>query len=177
MMRRVILATLLLAAPALANDAPYAGLDGRDIASLSSDDITALEAGAGWGLALPAELNGWPGPRHVLDLADELQLTEDQKANLQDIFDGMNAAARATGAQLIAAERALDAAFESGDLDRPALAEMLAQAETARAELRGIHLQAHLETKPLLTRHQTVLYAQARGYGAGDHSQGGHGDH
>ena len=40
-----------------------------DIKSLSQDDQSALLAGRGMGLARPAELNGYPGPAHVLELA------------------------------------------------------------------------------------------------------------
>ncbi|MFS4582478.1 hypothetical protein [Phaeobacter sp. C3_T13_0] len=42
------------------------GFEAREIARLSEQDIDALRNGAGWSLALPAELNGFPGPSHVL---------------------------------------------------------------------------------------------------------------
>jgi hypothetical protein len=35
--------------------APYAGMDTREIRTLSEDDVSQLLAGAGWGLALAAE--------------------------------------------------------------------------------------------------------------------------
>lgn len=35
--------------------------------------------GGGMGCAKIAELNGYPGPKHVLELENELQLTEQQK--------------------------------------------------------------------------------------------------
>ncbi len=168
---RVLMAFLFAATASMAEEAPYAGLDVRDIAALSEADIAALEAGEGWGLALPAELNGWPGPRHVLDMGDEIGLSTEQAAAIQAIFDGMNASARGTGAELVAAEAALDAAFETGEIDKVRLAELLASAEAARTRLRHIHLAAHLETAPLLSRHQKMLYDSARGYdGSGAHS-------
>lgn len=46
---------------------PYAGQQQRSITSLSADDQLALRAGQGWGLAKPAELNGVPGPLHLLE--------------------------------------------------------------------------------------------------------------
>jgi hypothetical protein len=39
------------------------------------------------GLALAAELNGYPGPIHVLQLSDKLGLTPEQKARVQSLFD------------------------------------------------------------------------------------------
>jgi hypothetical protein len=42
-------------------------------------------------LALAAELNGYPGPRHVLELGEQLGLTEQQRAGVQRLFDDMTA--------------------------------------------------------------------------------------
>lgn len=126
------------------------------------------------GLAKPAELNGYPGPRHALDLAAELALSAAQVAQIQAVFDAMNAEARAGGARLIAAERALDSAFQAGGVTPVALEALLDEAEAARAALRGVHLRAHLATAPLLTRHQTMLYKRARGYGGGHDRHTGH---
>jgi Spy/CpxP family protein refolding chaperone len=183
-MRAALGAALLiapfLAFPAQAEVAPYAGQDSRAVSSFSEADIAAIEAGEGWGLALPAELNGWPGPSHVLEMAEALGLEADQKARVAAIYAAMKAEAQVAGGRMIAAERALDAAFASGAIDRASLTLLLAEAGAARAALREVHLAAHLETTPLLTRHQRMLYAQARGYG-GDHTghgaQAGHGDH
>jgi hypothetical protein len=44
----------------------------------SDDDIAALLKGEGMGMAKAAELNDYPGPAHVLTLALELKLTENQ---------------------------------------------------------------------------------------------------
>ena len=77
---------------------PYAGLEIRDITSLSADDIAELEAGRGWGLALPAELNGYPGPAHVLELSEPLELSASQREQILEIFEEMRDEAIATGA-------------------------------------------------------------------------------
>lgn len=157
------------------NSTPYAGQDGRAIKSLSEDDTRQLLAGAGWGFAKPAELSGYPGPRHVLDLADDLRLSASQKSQIQAIFDTMNASARKTGAQFIEAERALSAGFETGGLTPAAMAELVHKAAQLRARLRLIHLQAHLETKPLLTAEQIKRYQMLRGYSGGQSHGNGHG--
>lgn len=161
---------------AWANTQPYAGQNAREIASLSPQDIEALSLGRGWGFAKAAELNGFPGPAHILELAETLALTDAQVTAVQEIFDRMNAEARLTGTAFIEAETALDAAFEDGSVTPEALAELTAQSGALRAKLRALHLSAHLEAKPLLTRHQIMMYNTARGYvdGAG---HAGHDDH
>lgn len=157
--------------------APYAGQERRAIAALSAEDVAQIEAGAGWGFALPAELNGWPGPAHVLQAAAKLELTDDQRDAVEAIFARMQADAIAAGADFLAAERALDAAFAEGAPTPERVAALAAAAGAARARLRAIHLTAHLETAPLLTRHQTTLYARLRGYAAGDGHHHGHSGH
>ena len=68
---------------------PYAGLQNRAIKSLSDKDMEELRRGGGWGLALPAELNGMPGPAHLLELKDKIGLSEDQARDIQSLFDQM----------------------------------------------------------------------------------------
>ena len=62
-------------------------------------------------LALPAELNGYPGPRHVLELAEQLGLTDQQRADVQRLFDDMTAEVVPLGQKLIAQEAELDRLF------------------------------------------------------------------
>lgn len=184
MTRTVLAATFVLGAlvgaagarfgPSLVPDhAPYAGEDARAVTSLSADDVAQLEAGQGWGLAKPAELNGYPGPAHVIELADDLDLTAEQTQAVRASFAAMRERARKLGADLIAAERGLDAAFERGTIDRAALDRLLREAEEVRAALRGVHLAAHLEVTPLLSEAQRERYAVLRGYGG----HAGHGGH
>jgi hypothetical protein len=58
----------------------YVGQESRQIKALSATEIAAYVEGKGQGFAKPAELNGYPGPMHVLELADQLALTTEQKA-------------------------------------------------------------------------------------------------
>ena len=173
MIRALALAALAL--PAAAQEAPpYAGQDARDIAALSEAQIAQLEAGAGMGFALAAELNGWPGPLHILENAEALDLSEEQRSDVQAIWDAMNADAVALGAELIAAEAALDAAFEDRTVTSDALEALVMAAADAEGALRARHLAAHLEATPVLSRHQRMIYGQLRGYGTGGHGHGGH---
>src|SRR5262245_35073714 len=73
---------------------PYAGQQTRVVASLSDEDVRGFLDGRGMGLAKAAELNGHPGPMHVLELADELRLTPEQRALVTTAFDRMKAKAR-----------------------------------------------------------------------------------
>jgi Spy/CpxP family protein refolding chaperone len=154
---------------------PYAGHESRAVSSLSANDVTALLGGEGWGLAKPAEINGFPGPRHVLELADALQLTSDQRKSVQAAHERMKSRAQQLGADYVAAEKALDEVFKSGTADVAALAERVARAEKLRAELRLTHLNAHLEVSRLLSPAQRQAYMALRGY-AGDAAPR-HGEH
>ena len=164
------LVALLLALPPTSpaaqehGHAAYAGFETRSIKSLSAADMEELRRGGGWGLALPAELNGVPGPAHLLELRDELGLAPDQVAAIEAIFAAMRAEAVAAGERLIAAEAALDAAFRAGELDAARLRALVDAAAAIRGELRFIHLTRHLETPPLLTEAQLHRYAVLRGY-------------
>ena len=56
------------------------------------------------GLALAAGLNGYPGPSHVLELAQQLGLEEAQCIRVRDLSDAMKRDAVAVGEQLVALE-------------------------------------------------------------------------
>lgn len=170
-----LLAVILigLATPVLADAQPYAGQDARAIKAMAPERAAGLLAGAGLGYAKAAELNGWPGPLHALELAETLALNPEQAARIEAIRLEMLAKAQPLGAALIEAETALDALFASGAPDAEAVAAATARVAEIEGRLRAAHLSAHLETKPVLTRHQRMLYAQARGYNA----EGGHSGH
>lgn len=146
---------------------PYAGFQNRDIKSLSETDLADLRKGAGWGLALAAELNGVPGPAHLLELREQIELTPDQVAAIEMIYAQMQVQAIEAGERLIAAEAAIEAAFRAGNLSPETLRELIAQAAAARAELRYVHLLRHLETPPLLSAQQIARYNTLRGYDSG----------
>src|SRR5262249_55492656 len=87
---------------------PYAGLQQRTIKALSDQQLSDLREGRGMGLALAAELNGYPGPLHVLELADQLELSTDVRERVRQLYDAMKAEAVPVGKLLIAHEAALD---------------------------------------------------------------------
>jgi Spy/CpxP family protein refolding chaperone len=163
----LVLAACALAVPVFADSppTPYTGQQDRTIKSLSADDIAALIKGKGMGMAKAAELNGYPGPIHVLTLAKELKLTEVQRQQVQAIFDRMSTAAKPLGAELVARERALDQLFAKGEITPDRLTGETAVIGGLQGRLRSVHLAAHLETRALLSADQITLYQQLRGYG------------
>ena len=146
------------------SNGPYAGFETREVKSLSEQDIQEIQRGGGWGLALPAELNGLPGPAHLLELQEELDLSADQVEAISAVYEEMRTAAIAAGERFIAAETALSNAFAGSDLSEQTLRDLLADAAEARAALRFIHLSRHLATPGLLSDVQIQRYGVLRGY-------------
>lgn len=158
-------ATFATSASIAESTSPYADQDSRQIKALSTAEVADLLTGRGLGYAKAAELNGYPGPAHVLELADELQLSDRQRAESKAIFNRMAAAAKQTGANLISAERALDSAFRDRRITPQTLIRTVDEIGALDAALRAIHLQAHLEQTHLLTPGQIAHYQELRGYG------------
>jgi LTXXQ motif family protein len=169
---RVALAALILTAAGVQAGAqsqpasPYAGLETRAIKALSDQEIADLTAGRGMGTALAAELNGYPGPTHVLEYADQLALSEQQRAEVKQLFDAMKAEAIPLGHRLIAAERDLDRDFAQRTITPELLKAATGTIAEIRGELRNTHLKYHLSTAALLGPEQIRRYAELRGYGA-----------
>ncbi len=149
-------------APAVAR--PYAGLQQREVAGLDAQEVADLRAGRGMRLALPAELNDYPGPLHALELADLLGLSPAQRSILTDLVAGMRAATIPLGDALIGAERTLDSVFANGTASAMAVDAAAEAAALARGRLRAAHLRAHLATRAAMTEAQRRNYARLRGY-------------
>src|SRR4051794_39763164 len=143
---------------------PYAGMQTRSIKALSEQQVADLGAGRGMGLALAAELNGYPGPSHVLELADRLELTVDQRAGVQGLFDSMKMEAVPLGSKLIEQEAELDRQFADRTVTAESLKASTAALATTQGALREAHLKYHLSTASLLTPGQMRRYAELRGY-------------
>ena len=170
----VVFALALTSVTALAqHQQPYAGFEERPVKALSAEQIADLRAGRGMGLALAAELNGYPGPIHVLEHAQALALTDAQRARTQALYDAMKAEAVALGEALIAEETALDRAFASRAITPDALTQATAAIGLTQAALRAAHLRYHLAQVEVLTPEQVRRYAELRGYAGSGHG-GGH---
>lgn len=172
----VLLAGLLVGEPAAAQShvggphggsaaAPYVGLEKRRIKALSAQQISDLEAGRGMGLALPAELNGYPGPAHVLELTEALGLTVEQRSRTQALMDAMRAETIRIGVRIVGEETALDRLFAERTVTPAALGEAARLIASSQGDLRAAHLRYHLLMADLLTTDQIAEYDRLRGYG------------
>lgn len=136
----------------------------RTVKGLSETQMADLKAGRGMGLSLPAELQGYPGPRHVLELAGELNLSTDQRNATQALIAEMTSKAVAFGLRLIDEEKALDALFASGQATSENVRAQAAKIATVQGELRFTHLKYHLAMTQELSPEQRQRYAELRGY-------------
>jgi hypothetical protein len=153
-----------------AHGSPYREQHATGLRGLSAKEIDDLRAGRGMGLARAAELNGYPGPRHVLDAARDgaLTLSPDQRQAIEGVFAGMEREAKRVGLQVLAEEQALEAAFGRGGVSESELTDRVRRVAAVQAELREVHLRAHLATRAVLTDDQVRRYSELRGY-AGAH--------
>ena len=163
---------LLLAPAAAAQHHDHGGRGGADVPSgLSADEAAGLGTGAGLGLARSAEVRGYPGPLHVIELADALVLTEAQRAEAERLRVAMLAEAVPLGEQVVAAERALDALFTSGRATAELVEAATAHAADLRGRLRAVHLRAHLAMRDALAPAQVARYAELRGHARPAHDR------
>jgi Spy/CpxP family protein refolding chaperone len=160
-------------APAAADvTSPYVGMESRDIKALSDAQVDEYLTGNGMGFALVAELNRYPGPRHALDAAEQLDLTDAQLPQVRALFDQMLADAVALGEQIVEKEAQLDALFADARATEPEVDSLIAGIGDLNAQLRFVHVRTHLEMKKLLTPEQVDQYNAIRGYddeGGEDH--------
>jgi Spy/CpxP family protein refolding chaperone len=143
---------------------PYAGMQQREIKALSEQQTSDLRVGRGMSLALAAELNNYPGPMHVLELADKLGLNATQRQKIEALIIKMRRDAIAAGDAVIKAEAGLDGLFASGQADETSLEDQMRKVSHAQGEVRLIHLRTHVPTRAALTAEQIALYARLRGY-------------
>ena len=143
---------------------PYSGQEDRAIKALSKEEVDGYLSGDGMGLAKAAELNHYPGPKHVLELAKQLNLSDEQRTTTQTIFDRMKSNAVSLGKQLVERERLLDSRFANGTISNDELDQLLAEISELQGKVRAVHLGAHLAEKLLLTPDQISRYDTLRGY-------------
>ena len=129
----------------------------------------AIERGEGFGMAMPADRSGYPGPKHVLELKEELKLTLELVAAMEKLFAEMKQKALDRGRELLNAEQRLEQLFAEGRSEDE-LREETYRIASLRAELRWVHLRTHLATRRLLTPQQVEAYTRIR-HGAAAASQ------
>ncbi len=158
---------LLVAIPLLVlahQRSPYAGQETHNIRSLSDAEIEGYLQGRGMGLAKPAELNSYPGPMHVLELAAQLQLTANQQTATQRSFERMRAEATRLGRLSVERETELNRLFADSRANTTNTRQVVGEIARLQGDLRVAHLRAHLDMREILTPQQIVRYNELRGY-------------
>jgi hypothetical protein len=146
----------------------YAGEEKREIKSLSETDIEELKNGKGWGLAKAAELNGVPGPVHLLEMKEEIDLSAQQIQVIEDIYKKMKQEAIPLGLELIELEMELNNHFANRTITDELLRQILQRIAQVHRQLRYVHLSTHLKTPDILKSEQIALYNKLRGYSSDD---------
>jgi hypothetical protein len=164
----LFLPVILLWNSAHAQHSPYAHETDRPVKALSEQEVADYLAGRGMGMAKAAELNGYPGPLHVLELSHEVGLTVEQRARTHALFDAMQKEARSLGLQLVDREARLDTAFSTKSITTESLAQATQDVAGLAGKLREVHLRAHLAQVAILTPAQMATYDELRGYRSHD---------
>ena len=125
-------------------------------------DKDGLLNAEGMGQAKYAEMNGYPGPKHVIDLAVKLKLTDDQRKSVQKFYDEMSTRAKELGKQIVGIEKELNDAFTQGLVSEKSVASDCEEIGRLRGKLRAVHLTAHMKTKAVLNESQISLYKKLR---------------
>ena len=159
-----VVCSVLISMNIFAATSEYQGQELRQIKALSQQEIEGYLQGKGMGMAKAGELNNYPGPKHVLENADALALSAEQRQQTEALFKQMQSAAIALGEQLIAREKALDTAFAEQSINPDDLTSLTNEIAQLQGQLRAVHLQAHLHQRALLSQHQLHQYNELRGY-------------
>lgn len=175
---RAICIALLAIAPALhAADSPYAGQEKRAIKALSEQEISDYLNGSGMGTSKAAELNHYPGPRHVLEEAAKLGLSAEQLSKTREIYAAMESDARRIGSQIVQKEMELESLYANLKATADNTREVVTALARLQADFRLTHLNAHLSMREILSPHQLAMYDKLRGYGSNKPHVGGHKHH
>ena len=167
----MLIATFAFSEADHSHKSKYAGEEKREIKSLSAIDIEELQNGKGWGLAKAAELNGVPGPVHLLEMKDEIDLSAKQIRAIENLYKKMKQEAIPLGLELIELERELNDHFASQTITDELLRQILQRIAQVHGQLRYVHLSAHLRTPDILKAEQINLYNKLRGYLSDDPCQ------
>lgn len=168
----ILILSLLAAGVAQGEDeghGSYAEFHSREIKALSASDVEGLQQGRGMELALPAELNGYPGPMHVLELADKLELTTEQREQTEQAFERMRERASGLGGQVIESERELDRLFAERRATLEEIERLTDQTAQLWGQLRAVHLEYHLHMLTVLDDEQVRRYSHLRNHGGDGH--------
>jgi Spy/CpxP family protein refolding chaperone len=155
---------LHLISPHQLTQSPYLTQLDSPVRGLSPQEVDDLLNGRGAGYARTAELNSYPGPRHVLDMRQELNLSAEQVAQIEATFRQMQAEAQQLGQDIVEREARFSQNFADQTMTEAELQTQTAELAQLYGQLRVTHLQAHLYITPLLSAQQIARYNTLRGY-------------
>jgi hypothetical protein len=161
---RLILAAVVLMSASAFAQSPYSGMQTRPIKALSEQQVSDLKTGRGMRVELAAELNGYPGPTHLLELADKLDLSAEQRSKLQELLVSMKQEALPLRARLLQQQSALEQAFADHTITPDGLKAAIAAIAATQGMLLEGNLKYHLSTAVFLTQKQMHRYAELREY-------------
>ena len=110
----------------------------------------------------------------MLELAEELGLTDAQLQQTKELFRQMKQEAIAVGQEILSKEKALDALFSSGDVSAAEVDSALVEIGILNGKLRAVHVTTHLTMKSILSPKQVSQYDALRGYDEGGTTHGYH---
>ena len=145
--------------------AAEAAREGTGIPALPEKQIAAYLDGRAMWMASVAELNHYPGPRQVLELAAKLKLTAEQQQATINLYDEMRPEAIRLGKQLVEQEQRLNRIFAWGQASRENIEQIVTDIGVLQARLRLTHLLAHIRARELLTEDQIKRYDDLQDYG------------
>lgn len=114
-------------------------------------------------LAHLAEKNGYPGPMHVLKMADELGLSSKQLNQLRKLRDTVYLESTQRKDKIHDLTAGLERLFAGQKANEGRVRKVVQEIGKLQGEIQMIHLTAHLKTKNVLTQEQLGKYAQMRG--------------
>ena len=145
--------------------AAEAAREGTGIPALSEAQAASYLDGSAMWHASVAELNHYPSPRRVLELAEALELTEEQQRATTKLHEETRREAIGLGRELVALEQRLNRIFVWKQATADNIAKTVLDIGTLQTQLRLTHLAASIRQKPLLTEEQVRRYDELQGRG------------
>lgn len=148
---------------------PYVGQEDREIKSLTHQEVQGYLNGEGMGLSKVAELNNFPGPKHVLEFSKRLDLSEEQLSQIKSLYDEMKRESINLGERYISAEKKVNVLFEQSEIDPGQVDSLISDIGVLHSEIRATHVIAHIKMTELLSAEQIDRYQKLRGYTNSQH--------
>lgn len=139
------------------------GMGGGMLGGVSEQEKEALLKGAGLGAGMIAMMNGYPGPKHVLEMGDELGLTAKQRESIGKTYGKVKAESVEFGTELVEKDEKLTALFASGSVSTGEVEKLSREIGELQGRVRAAHLNAHVETYDALTPAQREQLSSMQG--------------